>query len=34
MYFLLTTNLNTRQQNQPLLFALGGWLLEKIGKKW
>jgi len=25
MYFLYTTNLITNHENQPLIFALGGW---------
>jgi len=29
MYFLWTTNLIINLKNQPLLFALGGWLDEK-----
>ena len=28
-YFLCTTDLNRSHKNQPLLFALGGWLEEK-----
>jgi len=33
MYFLYTTNLITSQKNQPLLFAQGGCLEEKIGRQ-